>query len=360
MKSKNVILLFLLLFSVSVSAKQNLKKYYSNVFKAEQCLLDKDYKKAAKHYETAFKNKDWAFEMDLINAVYCEVMSGNQSVKNCNNYAKRYAEYYGGGFCGSYSLFTPETDILLFNCNINDSIKLVTREKTKNISLEIEKIRNRDQQIRIGQNKNNSPEKDTLSFYKELYNVYEFKTLMQTVNVFDERLVSYSDISIFFNHWFMVFEWEQDYFLSITLKAVHNGTFDARNFVDMADILSWRTDWNKTNSPYGSHYFSVFQEDNTNRYFVYSPLDKGTKESKAFLKILDKKRKSIYLDGVEKSAINNFKLWLLWHSLDYQGVQARPLYKVRLNEDDFKQEIQNALKKNPKLNYYITDEHDFN
>jgi hypothetical protein len=81
-------------------------------------------------------------------------------------------------------------------------------------------------------------------------------------------------------------------------------------------------------------------------------------KSKTFIQNMG--RKAIYLDGAIESGIRDFKLWLLWNSLDLKKVRARPLYKGRLDKDDFNAEIQKQLKENPKLNYYITGEHDFN
>jgi hypothetical protein len=331
-----LILLSSFIFQVSVEAKQNLRLYYSNVFKAEKCLVEKEYSKAANYYKKAFKHKNWAFNDDYYNAKYC--------YKKANRIDTAYLE-------------SKHVEALDWNAT----------EIIRNIQGEDQRVRQNDTLY------DRELRKDTIILSKiiktmldtDSLNFVRFKKLMETVNVFDERLINYDEISNFFNHWFLELPYLQDYFLPIALKAVYEGTLQPYHYVDMASIKAWRENPEGTISDYGMNYLTIYRRGtencNTNcKFLVFS----YNQENKEWIEKVNENRHKIYLNDVVEQTITDFLLWeSRYNQFDENSVDyfyARPQFIYPVPEYYFKEVLEQELKKNPKLNYYITGEHDFN
>lgn len=304
---KTLLTVFFLVFFINLSAqqKQNLKKYYKNVFVAEKLLLDKNFSKAAKHYQIAFENKDFAFESDLINALYCEIQSGLPNKTNTLQYTEQ-LKRFGISMEVNYKKLPNYTSILFYISGINLSYDTVIKK-------EIEFLRKRDEKYRHNYNPNdlqqvlNVRESDSL-------NIIDFKKLMQKISVFDEKIVRFGDYDIFFNHWSQSFPDEYDKIISKMLEAVYSGTLDARHYVKAFDVKQVRKDFKGIFTEYGTNFFYVLcnsdinSQPQGNNMYAFSPYNNKNKEHKKWLKQTDKKRKKIFLDKTINSSINSFKL----------------------------------------------------
>ncbi|MBN9483110.1 MAG: hypothetical protein BGO70_01185 [Bacteroidetes bacterium 43-93] len=76
MKALRLTLLFLVT-SLQTRALDSLGQYYTNVYQAEKCILNRDYKNAAQYYEAAFLFKHAPFTLDICNYSYCAALNND-------------------------------------------------------------------------------------------------------------------------------------------------------------------------------------------------------------------------------------------------------------------------------------------
>jgi len=327
---KHALFILSLFFCCALQAqkKQDLQKYYSNVWQAEQYLLEENYKKAADHYKDAFKHKKWAFDRDYYNAKYsCEMAKVKDTF---------WKKKYGG---------------------MNEKAMKIIRE-----------IHSDDQRVRQNDTiYDKNLQTDTIALeriHREMdiqdsLNIIRFKELMKSINVFDESVVNYDEIGIFFNHWFLHDSTLQDYFLPIALEAVHAGTFNPLNYVNMASIRAWRMGGEGTISDYGMNYLTIYRKD-TDEYcndtctFLAFSYNQGNSE---WLERVNKNRAEIYLENVKKQTIRDFLLWER-NLREKGGIRATAQFICVMPQEVFQQFVE-RVKANPNINYFLTGERSF-
>ena len=359
---KSLFTILLLVFFVNLSAqqKQNLKKYYKNVFIAEKLLLDKNYLKAAKHYEIAFKNKDWAFQCDLSNALYCEIMSKSPAKNNTQKYTKQLKKI-GISSEKRYNKLQNYDESLFFldyiPVSYNDSVKEI-----------LAKMKELDQKHRHNINIDSIEQILNIRISDSL-NIIEFKKIIEKINIFDERIVRFGDYDVFFNHWSQSFPDEYNKIALKALNAVKTGTLDARNYAkNVADIIQVRANFTNNFTQYGTNFFIILYEkdsDNSNwqnlkanNFFAFSKFDKKNKEHKKWLKQTDKKRKKIFLDKTVESSIVYFNLAKLQYAENFVSTQSVTLARVpkRIIETEFCK----IYSENPNAIYIFPENNDIN
>lgn len=354
--NKNIVVLviFAFIFSFYANAKQNLRIYYKYVAAAENCIIEDDYDNAAKYYRKAFVNKDFIFENDLLNAIYCEVKSKNPSKEYCQIYSAQ----------SGYDLYKKFKDFdgidsTFFVKNIKQSDYTQIREQ-------IRKMRELDQKYR----KNYNP-KDTMQsmqlFNADLTNFVQFSILLDSINLFDERIINFDEIAVFFNHWSVNYLSISD-FLPKMLQSINEGVMDARKFAaDVGDILFWRKNPESPFSPYGTQLLTIYRatcgenDISKSKYIAFFNFNSNDKEVKKKIKEIDKKRESIFLGSAFESNLNDFKLWLKCCGYSYDNLgYLYPQPQQLVCEKNAEEILNKELLKNPNLLYYFTGEHDFN
>jgi hypothetical protein len=323
---------------------------------AEDFLSQDKYDEAAKNYRKAFKSKDFMFDFDLQNATYCEVMSKKPSKAQCLLYSAQYG----------YNVYTKYKDFKNIDSTFFANYKK-TQHLDNKILQEIRQMLDKDKQYRTNYNP-----KDTLMGMQMLSadrtNFIHFKNMLDTVNLFDERVISFDEISIFINHWSVNSLSVAD-FLPLMQKSIDEGVMDARNFAsDVGDVLAWRANPRNPFHPYGTKLLSIYQttceerDMSKRKYIAFFNFDKNDKEVKKKLKEIDKKRKAIYLGGVYESNIRDFKFWLKVYAYNqdlWEYLFAHP--QALMCSTKGKETLEKQLELYPDLNYYITGEHnDFN
>jgi hypothetical protein len=320
---------------------------------AEKCIIEDKYDEAAKNYRKAFKNKDFMFDSDLINAIYCEIMSKNPSKEYC----RLYSEQYG------YDLYEYYKDFK--NVDSTFFVKPVRQKFDASLLAKIRQMGERDQSHRMKYNP-----KDTLQnmqmLYDDFYNFKIFSKLLDSVNLFDERIMRFDEISIFFNHW-SINSFSVTDFLPKMQKAIDEGVMDARNFAsDIGDILFWRKDAKNPFSPYGTSMLTIYnlscenRDASQSRFLAFFNFDKNDKATKKKIKEIDKKRKSIYLGGAEESNIMRFKFWIKIYTNQNLFEYLQPTAISDICSNNAKNILDKKLSENPNFDYYLTGEHDFN
>ncbi|MDR0829079.1 MAG: hypothetical protein LBN95_03080 [Prevotellaceae bacterium] len=350
MRKKLFILIIILLVCETTKAQQKLRVYYSEIAKAENCVIQNDYKSAAKHYSKAFENKDFGFKRDLWNASYSEIMSGSPNQKNCMFYAEQIAKNYGNDIAW-YWKNIENVDTIVFRYD-----KTLERKDNYFLVDSIRKMIDEDQSLRRTGNADYIRQADSI-------NILEFKQLMLTYNMFDERVIDFDELNTLFNHWFLNFPDEQEFFLPLMKKAVFEGFMNAKNYADMEDIRFWRTE-DSFMSPYGTKYLSIFRTNYKDRrktdeikYIAFSYFDKTNKQHKQWLKTTNKQRKIIYLIDVKTSAIRELKLFLQFNQ--ETDFAKRRLFNYlpisMIMYENWQEEFENELYKNNKLQYFTND-----
>ena len=340
MKSKNVILLFLLLFSVSVSAKQNLKKYYKYMADAENFIMAEQYDKAVISYQNAFKNKDFPFGDDLENAVFCESKLQKPSIERCKYYIEN-------GVSKGWLKNVLKMDTTLLSDFIFRTSYMYEIGDT------ISKMVERDQFAR-------KVEHSTM-LKVDSTNIAAYKELLKTVDLLDERIVTYSlgDLGTLFIHWLD----NKDFRAFITplmLKAVQDGRYDARLFAKQMDYAIFRdNDFSGNFLQYGTQLLKIFEleEDRSKpmkerKYFAYFNFNKNNPNDVKTIREIDKNRAEIYLDGIIECAVREFKL-------HFTTILRVPAISISGRKKDLSL-LQKEIDKNPNLIYYISNKHDFN
>jgi len=216
----------ILLFSICLFSqnKQDLEKYYSNVWKAEQYMSKKNYKKAAKYYETAFKNKEFAFFADYQNALLCCEKAGIN-----NNFAKE------------KFIYTPDTTI------INTLLDISSKKEMIEFSLKYGEYTDAQKELYLRQ--------------LDTFSIIVLKDLSQKANIFDERLIIFFGLDLYFSEYFSKSPQEQDYFLTLMLNAVRAGTLDVRNYIQTISLRNFNLPPNKDfNFNYFLDYLTIYKK----------------------------------------------------------------------------------------------------
>lgn len=336
---RKVGVLLILVGSLCAAAQKNvdnLGKYYSNIWQAERYMLKEDYKKAAAHYKKAFRYKAWVFRDDYHNAKYC---------------------YRHAGMADSAYLDTKYIDKYSEWLDIIEDINNADRRDRHNDTLY-------DKSLRIDVAAVNRISERIA--YQDSINLIRFKELMTKVDVFDEHIIPYDNISNLFNHWFLKDSTEMDFFLPIALKAVYKGTFHPLSYVDMASIRSWRLNPTGTISDYGMNYLTIYRKGTKNCgdscvYLAFS----YNQNNEQWLHEVNKRRRTIFLEDIELQAITDFLLWTKWYANSSKinpqhNIMARPQFIYPLNADKFDILLKKLLEKTPNLDYYLSGKHDFN
>ena len=71
-----IIVFLYLVVANSVYTQQDLRTYYTEISKAEDCIISDRYEDAAIHYKKAIYSKDFGFSRDLKNAIFSEIRTG--------------------------------------------------------------------------------------------------------------------------------------------------------------------------------------------------------------------------------------------------------------------------------------------
>lgn len=358
MKRKKIILIGILFcFSINVQAGQNLREYYKQIAMAENYILAENYDKAAIHYREAFKNKDFAFQYDLINASICEAKSSNPSREACLSYALQIAKLRGK--TTFHEALEEIGKSQLFK--LDDSI-VVQSYVDKELAQIISDMFDKDQGIR------QEKVSGHIAIHKvDSLNMIQFRELIKSKKVLDERICpATNELKTLFIHWFRYHDFF-DFYNPVLLQAVHEGTFDARIY---ARLIDFKYMWLK-NSPYsthgvyGSHFFTINKENCTNgylncKYYVFSTFNRNNPEEVKLLNDIDASRAEIYLGKTITDKVRDFKM------------HEQRLKKIGLNfisssiditirdVNTFKEKMQEIQKQNSDCIYYITGEHDFN
>ncbi len=342
--------------------QQNLRTYYVEISKAEDCIISDKYEEAAIHYKKAIDNKDFGFERDLKNAIFCEIQTGYPNRANCQKYSTQLAKHYGINIAWYYKDF-PEVDTTIFsNQNAHKNyINYIFLHDT------IRKMEEKDQLYRRNDTLYDTDLRETYpkafeNINKKIrmtdsLNIAQFKQLIKKYDMFDERVISFDELSTLFNHWFLIFPHEQDYFLPLMRQAVEKGVMDAYNYEYACDINYWRTHTeNPTFSPMGGTFLTIYNVKGNKRpkdikYIAFSYYNANNPVHKKWFMEVNRKRANIFLDNAETSAIRNLKLFFKFIIReDYARIFE--YRSISLKADDGIFLLKEALRKNPKLKYY--------
>ena len=200
-------------------------------------------------------------------------------------------------------------------------------------------------------------------------NIIEFKKLTQKINIFNEKIVDFSDYDVFFNHWSQSFPDEYNEFLSKALDAVKVGALDARHYAKIADIIQVRADFINNFTQYGTNFFIVLcEKDNDNldwhnfkqnNFYAFSKFNNKNKGHQKWLKQTDKKRKEIFLNKTIESAIvglNLFKLQLTERSAS----TSYSFFLSNLPKRIIEIEFCKIYSENPNVIYIFPEDNDIN
>jgi hypothetical protein len=317
---KHLLSFVIILINIGIiqAQKQDLKKYYQEVAKAENCLINNNYAKAVKHYKKAFQNKDWVFIDDLFNAVFCEVKTGKPTKENCQYFSQLAQGRMN--FRYFYSDFE--------NVDTNLFVKFIkTTDSLSYVSDFLSEIKEADQKVRKNYDNLNMTQIRTT----DSLNIIKFKEFMKTTDLFDDKIISIKYLNYLFIHWFTAFPGEQNYFIPLMVEAVKTGKMNANDFVYTADAGFWRKNPQDAFSPYGTSILTIYStcnkqpENSTDTLLAMFRFDVKSKITKQYIKEINVKRKEVFLDDCKKSSIRNFNLWLK----KMGNKEYRPLIRAR-------------------------------
>jgi hypothetical protein len=350
---KKNIIIFLLLLSIPVFSQQNLKNYYKYVAIAENFIISEQYDSAVVSYQKAFKNKNFPFGDDLENAAFCESKLEQPSFERCKYYIENGISKWKLNNLGIDTMFVKNiTLITAFKQKIYDSIMEMVK---------------RDQKIRYTKN---SYSKDSIYWAKidsvDNKNIQIFEQIFKKYNLFDEKLIrnNLDDLKLLLNHWlgkknFRIF------IEPLMYKSVKEGLLDARFFSQVLDYNDYR--WGEdTICNYGTYLLKIFISENNddnieNRiYFAYFDFDKNNSNNVEKINEINRKRKDIYLDDVFKDRARELKFYVF--RAETQKIPYT-LYAPSIFISGFEKNdslLQDKIKKNPNLIYYIQGKYDFN
>lgn len=356
-----IIVFLYLVVANSVYTQQDLRTYYTEISKAEDCIISDRYEDAAIHYKKAIYSKDFGFSRDLKNAIFSEIRTGHPNPVNCKKYSAQLVKHYGISIAWYYKDIS-EVDTAIFSNQsvsknyIDYTFLLDTIRKME----EFDQIYRRNDTLYDIALKENYPTAFENINKKirmmDSLNITKFKQLIKKYDMFDERVISFDEIATLFNHWFLIFPHEQDYFLPLMRQAVEKGVMDAYNYEYACDISYWRTHTeNPTFSPMGGTFMTIYNVKGNKpkdiKYVAFSYYDDNNPVHKKWFVEVNRKRADIFLDNVEMSAIRSLKLFFKFVGReDYVRIfEYRP---ILLLKGDGVSLLREAMRKNPQLKYY--------
>jgi len=366
--TKNCIVICVVLLVSACAVKietqntQNLQVYYKKVRLAEDFILKQDFDKAAKYYRKAFENKHQPFHRDLVNAAYAEAKSSNPCKKTTQGISREIASFHNMNLYRGFQHF-DDVDENLFKLTDTIYPSAVNQEAVRIIR----ELMKKDQEIR-------RVEGVTIAEMREVdsLNIIQFKELMQTANILNERTIFPENLMTLFTHW-LRYDNALAYFEPVLLQAVRDGVFDARLFAKLIDNRSYDIGIiprMSSFSTYGSQFFFFYRYRGDCKkhgvfgckFYAFSTYDKHNPEHVRKLKQMDENRAEIYLGKTIEDNIRDFKLHKLKWSEDFDSfsflVQSFGLSLIG-NRGHFMESMTENRDTIQDFIFYITGEHDF-
>jgi hypothetical protein len=357
--------------SANGETAQELRKYYAMRDAAVDRLVAEKFDSAAIFYRQAFGHKEHPFGQDVQNALFCELKSGAPDTATC----RHYFALLGGSWLKYYYKEYARTGIdTLLMAQIGSAVPEIFRAYDTEASSKIHMMNKRDQEPRkafYAISKGDSikrMEMRKLIARNDSINILELKELMKTVDVFNERVVYPSSLSIFFTHLFD-YDGVRDFFEPHLRQAVLDGRMSARDYASYMDQPrhnkpSYDTSFGAWLYGHGSVLLNICStnppERHENKFVAYFNFDGNNGEHANLLREIDRRREAIYLAPIVESSIREFKLWLYVQRHDYwQVLRAEPI-SIICSEDEGRKAIQKMLDEGIPVIYYIEGEHDFN
>jgi len=303
MKKLTSIILFALLLcttNLSFAQKNNPRKYFDNINKAELAIIDSNYTKACVFYKEAFKYLDEPFGKDLSNFLICGFYTDDSVVlQMC--YPKFIERKYNYGYFPKIYKSSKVASYWMELIN-GSNIKPIIDTNFKNYISELMVL---DQKYRLMENA------DSITFIQDSINMKNLYEYMQKNNVFlEEKTVgncanAQNDI----NGEMLLLHYAQDAHcmknpVNLNLREkVLEGKFDPMSYAHLCDYRGYGLDGNLEiigcKTPiYGVCTF-VKAELDTVRFEFRAKEVVYPKFSKKELKQIDKRRKEIYLCSYE-------------------------------------------------------------
>ena len=356
---KSIVLVILLLFINTLPAqtvssvdidniitktpqRETVLKYYTNIHKAERFILKENFKKASNAYFDAFEYIKNPFEMDLLNALECELLCKKSKDDRIGFIIKKIIEKTGEiPIVLSYNPY----DAVFKDNELENLIANYEASIDSSFIKQIEVLVNTDQDIRHKSMTEhngyayNEYYKDTIQ-YLDSINYYKIIELIKNQGYISEELIGGSNgwnkMFIIINH-----NNQRNALIPILHESVVAGTFDARIFAGILDICNYKFD----NELYISQ--SI--------WFINEGIFFTGKYNNNTLAKINKRRSCIYLDS-----FNNYQDKISWSIMNPQYFFnfASVKYEMYLSDEEFYTLVLDYLskKQNNTLLYFKNNE----
>ena len=356
---KSIVLVILLLFINTLPAqtvssvdidniitktpqRETVLKYYTNIHKAERFILKENFKKASNAYFDAFEYIKNPFEMDLLNALECELLCKKSKDDRIGFIIKKIIEKTGEiPIVLSYNPY----DAVFKDNELENLIANYEASIDSSFIKQIELLVNTDQDIRHKSMTEhngyayNEYYKDTIQ-YLDSINYYKIIELIKNQGYISEELIGGSNgwnkMFIIINH-----NNQRNALIPILHESVVAGTFDARIFAGILDICNYKFD----NELYISQ--SI--------WFINEGIFFTGKYNNNTLAKINKRRSCIYLDS-----FNNYQDKISWSIMNPQYFFnfASVKYEMYLSDEEFYTLVLDYLskKQNNTLLYFKNNE----
>ncbi|MFA7081080.1 MAG: hypothetical protein WC135_00555 [Bacteroidales bacterium] len=300
MKIKILVFIFLIQASFVFGQKNNPRKYFDNINKAELSIIDSNYSKACDYYKTAFKYLDEPFGKDLSNFLIWGFYTDDSVVlQMC--YPKFIERKYNYGY---FSKIYKSSKLASYWMDIinGSSIKSIIDTNFNNYISELMVL---DQKYRSMESV------DNIIFIQDSINMKNLYEYMQKNNVFlEEKTVgNYANAQNNINGEILLLHYSQSAQfiknpINLNLREkVLEGKFDPMFYAHLCDYRGYGLDGNLEiigcmTPIYGVNTFVKAELDTVNFVFLLKEVvyPKFTKKE---LKQIDKRRKEIYLCSYE-------------------------------------------------------------
>ena len=326
---------------INTNQQKHVQKYYNNIYKAEQFIIEENFDKASEAYFEAFKYIENPFEVDLLHALDCEQLRKNPQKTNVKFIVKKL--YSKTGEIPIMFTEQPYNEVVGIN-ELEEYVKNQQHSRDSNFIRKIEYFHEIDQGIReeiIAEHGYPYDEfyKDTIQ-YLDSINYFKIIELINDYGYISEELIggakNLNSINLIIVH-----NNKRKEIIPVLHKSVINGTLDARFFAGILDICNYKI----------NNEFYISQSV----WFINEGIFSSQKYSKKQLAKLNKYRKSIYLDS-----FNTFQDKIKWtiRNPQYYFNFATMNNQMYLSDEEFYSIIlDNAnKKKSEKFLYFKSDE----
>ena len=348
---KTIPFIILLLYSLIFYGRDDVKKYYKYIDRAEISITKGDLEKARKLYNKAFRLEKVYFGRDIRTALKVEeklIPDSSCIYWSFNNYVKM-------GFQG-YKDKSPNSLCSNFNNlsywkSIEKMLDTVKLEFNVQLSVELQQIVSSDQKIRDYCKVFCEPKFMYCKECLDTINVVDSINLIRIINLYSKYSINsrtvkseqlFNTIGLILNH--NNSKYRVNDLFKITKKEVLKGNYDARDYITYYDQFYSSVINKKGNNEEG--FYGTTSTMTTNRFFIiFLPTTKKQKKE------INQRRKEIYLGDYLLDA----------EKYKFQFEQPKSLsekyflvWKYNMDEESEKTLFNYLRKKNIKYNIYYS------